>query len=558
MRNSQNCGLNIYRKKMITKQYRSWLRSVSIIALPSGVFFILAIKLRSRTILYYDELFDIFPMKQLLAGCRNIYGVANAGVHFGCLPIMSGTKYQGVLRGLYFAPFIISNHLSVISFVFINSIIFGIVSYILYVIFELFFHDRLYSILSMLIVVCQPLLWTNLTFDLGPVGQQLLIRSLILVVTFTRLVNSTKLGKTQLILSGLLIYGKLDGIWFAVSLLMAYLIINSFALKSFMRDRITQLFCLGIAFASAYSLILARSQNPQGTSLNLFSKMLIQLPSHLSNGVSDLIVQPALPFTSFHSTFILFLSAIATLFPVGKVAKNRYLVNSYNLLRTTNLVTMIFIIVTPKATAPWHTVSLLPTLIIQIVLMIWLTLTSIASQFVLNKKMTQIVMSCILGVMLVFANLQSQRVYIHLHQAKLNPLFSKQLPLKMNPLLTNVNSKTAVIITSWGLYNSLVLDSSFNHQATNKNYVDAWPWFNNLNSPERKHFFEWVFQTGMLSTFTEFKFVGFSPSTNGTGPEFRQYISGLPLCKIRFATPLPIDSQSSLNYATAEKCRYPH
>ena len=172
--------------------------------------------------------------------------------------------------------------------------------------------------------------------------------------------------------------------------------------------------------------------------------------------------------------------------------------------------------------------------------------------------MTQIVMSCILGVMLVFANLQSQRVYIHLHQAKLNPLFSKQLPLKMNPLLTNVNSKTAVIITSWGLYNSLVLDSSFNHQATNKNYVDAWPWFNNLNSPERKHFFEWVFQTGMLSTFTEFKFVGFSPSTNGTGPEFRQYISGLPLCKIRFATPLPIDSQSSLNYATAEKCRYPH
>ena len=69
-------------------------------------FFLALLPVRSRTILYHDEVFDFQPIRQLVSSCSDVPESLHTPLLFGCLPLWASNGYQGTLRGYLFYPLI--------------------------------------------------------------------------------------------------------------------------------------------------------------------------------------------------------------------------------------------------------------------------------------------------------------------------------------------------------------------------------------------------------------------------------------------------------------------
>jgi hypothetical protein len=501
-----------------------------------GILYLIASNLRSRTILYYDEVLDIEPIYALSQGCDVLNEFSGAKVIFDCFPILASTQYQGTLRAFLFYPLVKLDLLNAQSLVLVNLTLFIFTIWILYFLFLNLSKRKLLSLTMVILFAIQPAVWTLIVFDLGPVSTQITVRSLLLLSVWNDIKKQQICSKSTLVLSALLIWGKLDGIWFVGGLIAGQL----FALnwekykKAFNLNAL--LLISGCAFSGVTAYLISHSQNSMQLSVPIKTKLFSQGPTDLLSGITNLVVPNANSISKLLSIpfIVLFCAALLRIFNLKSVSES-VLYQFYSLLRVLNLIILIFWIITPRATAPWHTNSFFPSSIAMICC--WIALIRENNNSLLMKACSKEVftklISSTVSFSILFSVVASTSSLIQLQSGKLNPLFSENLAVAFNRIQLSEKSNHALIFSSWGIHGPVVMDNSFSKIPTSTQVIDAWPWFSGGVNEKSEDFFQWHLSEGKMSKYSTFTFVEINPSSLGSSGYLQRYVTdSMKLCVI--------------------------
>ena len=525
----------------------------SFVSLIFAIFF----ELRSRTILYYDELFDIQPIRALAEGCNSLMQFHTTLI-FHCFPVSATNQYQGTIRGFLFFPLIKLKILSSETFVAVNSILFVCTIIVFYLMVRSLTSNRVVPSLVTGLLALQPVVWTQFAFDLGPVSTQILLRSILLFSVLNDLRTSKICGKLTLFLSGLLIWGKLDGLWFVAGLIFGQLAVLGW--KTYIRkfNLKSSLLILGFMGAGIYAFKVSQNQYATGIALDFNDKFLSQLPNDLINGISNLVIPSGtnnLKILSFPFLLLFLVSLIGPFIP--PVFKESVTYRFFLFLRIQNIVIVVFYLITPRSTAPWHTVSFFPSSVALIAT--WVVLLNsrekIKSESVIYKNVSDKFLIPAIIFCIFAGGLVTYRDYSTMNRGNLNPLFSKELAQAFNEIPVGNKENSKLLFTSWGLYNPIVMDNSFKSSFKFAKIIDAWPWFEGEIDENKINFFRWNLESGPLSKVSSFTLVEINPSNSGARRKSLNYAEDvMHLCQVsQIAIPIK-RSTSSLNVVTGNRC----
>jgi len=526
------------------------------------IFFVIMFPIRLRTTLYHDEIFDVKPIKQLSLGCEFVDPTPNTYLLFDCIPLWSSNGYQGTLRSLLLLPLIEFDQLKPVTVLFFNSILIGFTFFYLNRLAEELKTFLILKIFFLMTIFSLPLFWTLFTFDLGPVTTQVLLRTLILLSAGLDLKKGRLLGLRTTLFCILLIWGKLDGLWFVIGILLARIIY--FKKIPWTKLNIPNLITLSLFVLIGAKFALNAAQYlPTTNRFDLSSKIFNQIPRDLSNGVLGIVISDYKPVSSLASTPILILTMLSLFsFMFRENIKGSFNFQFYRVVRMNFLITLSILILLPQATAPWHTVSIIPAL--QLNLLLWMSVLfgnlQIDKMFLLLKK---IVIS-IGSVMILTTSLMSASQLKALNTEEINPLYSKNLIHAFDQISPATEDSRAWVFTSWGLYNPFIMDNSFQRNLTITDVYDFWNPFEIADELERSNYLKWAISKGPLGEYQNFTFVEYKVNRSsgnsdfyaslGSNGELIHLINEFSLCDLE-TNEYPInDSEAFLVTIHASRC----
>ena len=514
--------------------------------------------LRSRTILYYDELFDISPIKALTKGCDNLQEFSGSTILFHCFPFQASNQYQGTVRAFLFYPLVKLNLLNPYSFVAINTILFFSTMLIFYFVIRSISNKKVFAILFTALFVIQPLVWTQFAFDLGPVSTQIFLRTLLLLSVLKDFKNRRICGKYTLLLSGLLIWGKLDGLWFVAGLILGQLVAYGWRIYIRRVDAATIGLLLGFTGAGFYAYIVSQKQNASNIAIDLSDKFLSQIPNDLINGISTLVIPGGTGNSKILSLPLIFVYLVSLVGPfIHSKSKESTTHQFYLFLRIQNIVLIILYVITPRSTAPWHTVSLFPSAIALIATwgIIVFSHDNDKSGSGTYKKLLKNISVPVLIFCILSNGMATYRDYSTIRGGEVNPLFSKELALAFNNIPMKEDKSSMLIFTSWGLYNPVVMDNRFKSPFRFEQTIDGWPWFDGEIDADKISFFKWNLESGPMRRADHFTLVEINPSNLGSNGNLFVYAQDvMKLCEVSQIV-LPIGStETSLKVIKGNRC----
>jgi hypothetical protein len=518
--------------------------------------------IRLQTILYHDEIFDVKPIKQLSLGCSYVDPTLNTPLLFGCIPLWSSNGYQGTLRALLLFPLIEIHQLKPTTVLLLNSILIGLTSYSLLNLTRKIETSRHIRIFLLSAVLLQPLIWSLFVFDLGPVTTQVLLKTLIIVSVWSDLKSGRFFGPATTIFSILLVWGKLDGLWFVIGLILA----RSLCLKRKDYKKLFSGYFITLIIFSSFGIKFAmdvRRYIPATNNQDFFSKVFVQLPRDLSNGVMSIVISNYKSISGVASVPIMLLSLISLFsFFFNQSSKESLLFLFYRIIRLQLLITLSIFIYLPEATAPWHTVSILPS--VQVLIFLWFLL--IRKNLETSNKLLKLkgLIVLIAAIALITNSIVSLTQIKSLNTENIKPLYSKSLADAFNQINPVTENSRAWVLTSWGLYNPLIMDDSFDHKTEITKVFDFWNPFEIKNEKKRNEYISWAMSKGPLAEFQNFTFVEYQEgnpltgvdylTTLGSNGELNNLIKEFGLCDLQKSVFTIRNTKSKLFSINARRC----
>ena len=539
---------------------KRFLAYVSILA--GFTFFIIVLPIRLKTILYYDEIFDLQPIQQLISGCAYVRETHHTPLLFGCIPFWASNGYQGTLRAAIFFPLMKMHLLDPVTFLMVNSVLFSIAIYVLLSLFSSYFKDFKWRYWAALLVILQPVVWSLFAFDLGPTSTQFLLRCLLLISVWGDVKKKIFASWVTIFLCAFLIWGKLDGLWFVAGIILGQLLVQG--RLQYRRANIKGFFPLVFIFGVGILFALQSGNFLQsGNAINWQNRIFQQLPTDLSNGIVGLVIpsdnRVGLPFAL--PLLVLMLLSLSGLH-ITKELKDDHNFRFYNLIRVQTLVVILFLAITPSATAPWHTVSLWPTMVVLVGG--WLSLVIRETSNKLPTKSFNSFLAALLVASLLSAIYSSVNVLNKMYNQDINPLFSRGLAETFSRIPQNTDVKHASVFTTWGIYNSAIMDNSFTNQIILPRAVDFYDPFSITDSKSRKEYFRWALESGPLAKFDSFTFVEFNLAQSldssknleylGSKGFLKTMVNDFSLCEVEINEYKLANSAANLVTVNASRC----
>jgi hypothetical protein len=496
-----------------------WIAWILLMAFIAGI----SHWLRIGTSFYYDEVFDLVSTLGIPNHCKDVHAVTNAPIALGCFPIQSGVPYVGALR-TYFLWFPI--HLKLISpfsLTFINLTILAVTMWQIHRFLKILEFRKRTVIFPFIIFCTFPFIWFASAFDFGPSTFNFLLRTLFLISLSRWFLEGGVIGIKLFLCFELLIWGKLDSLFFLFFPLLAMLFMVVKQNVSSLRNRITVIFMffsyvLGVLYA------LRVSNSNQSDLLNHFFKMLWHtIPRNLAFSNFNL-VYPGQVLDSYvvfgRCLVVIFVAAsILNVFHFFGTPKLNWSPRSWVLLTvsSTTLITLLATCLVGNATAPWHTYLIFPSAFLSFVF--WLERISKVRSPLRISLVSALAVFCFTFSMIL------NFVFLTPKKSAVNPLFSEVSFKEVVRGVDNfhLNHDGALLFVNWGEYNRFVLQ-------TNKSSVelhdvwDAWPWFNDGDAEETKRFLKWATNDGPLASYRKVLFVQNNYKTPGLNADIESVL----------------------------------
>lgn len=552
---------------MVTiKNTKNFYRVCSLLLL--GVIVLISIwsliSLRKNTMLYYDEITDLMPMPYIRNGCGSFQSLSATRLDIHCWPIINGILYQGSLRGYLLLPLILLGKLTPTSVAVFSFALLILCGFIIYKIGKQLGYSDGLSLLISITFISLPIVWTNVLYDLGPVTIQLLVRTALLLSIFKDIKRGRFSSRITVALAVLLIWGKMDGIWFVSSAITGSFIIQILVQRkiSFIKSATDYMYVVVVTFTFVISMIVTKFQGADQFNIDIFMKLRGQIPTNFSVGTLPI------PYNVDFSRFLFFgqllspiliISAILTLVVVRINTQTKLLEKFIYLTAIQTLIIYIFIIITPRATAPWHTVSLMPSGLfpfIYVVSKLRLQFLRIFTHLHIPNKIYKIYsLTGPIVLVLAFISISTFNLalYTDIKNTKPKALSSVSLISRIIEITDESSKDVAIVFTSWGLYNSTIIDSRANLEVQGYIY-DGWPWYKDSFTIADTKTQVWLYSEGPLKTYRRFIFVGIDGAPGSTGIEVEKQIQAANLCLVDSQSYVVGSDRRRLTVSRASKC----
>ena len=471
-----------------------------------GLISILSLWIRSGTSFYYDEIFDLVSTLGIPNHCEDVHAVTNAPVALRCFPIQSGVPYVGALR-TYILWFPIHLKLiSPLSLTFINLTILAITMWKIHGFLKILEFRKRAVIFPFIIFCTFPFIWFASAFDFGPSTFNFLLRTLFLISLSRWFLESGAIGIKLFLYFELLIWGKLDSLFFLFFPLLAMLFMVVKQNFSSLRNRITLTFMFFTYFLGVLYALRVSNSN-QSDLLNHFFQMLWQtIPRNLVFSNFN-ILYPG----QILDSYVVFGRGLLVIFVVASMSNILYFFTklrsnpsprSWVLLTisSTTLVTLLATCLVGNATASWHTYLIFPSAFLSIIF--WLErIFDILSHF-------RVVLVSILAIFFVTFSVLLNFVFLTPTKSRINPLLSEA---SLNKVANGIDSfhlnhDGALVFVNWGEYNRYVLQNT-RIPIELGSVWDAWPWFNEGDIEETKRLLKLATDEGPFATYKKILFV---------------------------------------------------
>jgi hypothetical protein len=484
--------------------------------------------------LYYDEIYDLMPMAYIRNGCGSFQSLSATRLEINCWPIINGIIYQGPLRAYLLFPLIFLGMLNPVTITIFSFALLSVCGFVVYKITKALGYSNGGSLLALITFISLPIVWISALYDFGPVTSQMLVR----VCMLFSIAKDLKIGRfsspVTVALAALLIWGKMDGIWFVSSAILGSILIHFFVKrKTLFIKSLSDVIYLFIAFLGfATSMFVTRYQGANQIDIDLVKKLKVQIPMNLSVGTLPI----AYNFDSFTyislgqilSYFFLF-SALFVIIFLRINAKSTLLEKFTYVTAIQTLAIYLFIIVTPRATAPWHTASLMPSALfpcLYLILRLWGL-----SKDVKLLSLSKICTSFLLCIILTLTGVSNYQIYSTISNENPKALLSKDLITKLTHFTSSASENTAVVFASWGLYNTAVINLSPKQKQQSFIY-DGWSWFMNGISEKDAKTQDLFYYEGPLKDYRDFIFIGINLVPGSAGLDLIKQIEDAHLCLI--------------------------
>jgi hypothetical protein len=469
--------------------------------------------LRDEMSFYYDEVFDLVSIYGLPNMCQDVHAVTNLSVSIGCIPIQSGVPYVGAVRTFLLFPIVKLGLLTPSTLTMIMLTVYLIALYQVKRLMDVLGISRRVNISIIVLFALTPSLWLNSAFDFGPISIQFLLRTLLLIEVFRQL-NNPERGFLRIFLySALLIWGKLDSLFFLFFplLIVAF---NTLKIQKVRRKSGFWIYSNIILYLVSFGYALRISQS---SSDNLIShaihKITTIIPTNLIYSVFNIVYPNQAPSTwLILGRVFFFLTILLTVLNLA-ISLKRFLQTSkpmdlfYILCSLTTLGVIASVSLVSNATAPWHTFLIFPSAIIVTANMIdYFRKKFNAIKFALAPMV-------ILSSVLV---LNMNVTFLKVPDSKINPLLSSTLVEEVDKRIEmhRIQKGNGIAFVNWGDYNRFLLTRK-SADVVKSDLWDAWPWFDNNDKTKTTEFLNWVTVDGPWGAYNKILFVQSSLSAPG-------------------------------------------
>jgi hypothetical protein len=519
--------------------------------------------LRQKTMFYYDEIFDLVPMTYVKSGCESFQSEMSTRINIYCWPILNGILYQGPLRAYVLLPLILLGKLTPATLTTVSIILLFFCGLCIFKASRMLGHTKWNSALITLVFFSLPAVWTNILFDLGPVSTQLLLRGLLLLSILKNLQKNQLASKTTVLLSCLLLWGKLDGVWFVSSGLISIFIILSFSNGKIMFPKkiVDFLYFLVTFLGLLASILVSKIQGVTIDRIDFIGKIRYQFPNNFSVGTLPIMFDADFSQLRIVGQIVFYVFLISSILAILKIKTpyNLSLVEKFTLFTSLQTLLMLFyLVVTPRATAPWHSVSIFPSALFPF---LFLLTTTHRSGKIIQKSLKLIKFDLQIShfrriILLIFVGtLLCINTYVMstIHHSNPRALSSPILMSKLIEISNLASHDEAVVFASWGLYNSTVVNPQLVHDKKRHIY-DVWPWYGAEQTESLAKSHIWNYQNGPLRQYSRYVFVGLNHVPGNSGLALESHIRAAELCVTSYDNYQIGDSDSALSVIRAVKC----
>lgn len=484
--------------------------------------------------LYYDEIYDLMPMAYIRNGCGSFQSLSATRLEINCWPIINGIIYQGPLRAYLLFPLIFLGILNPVTVTIFSFALLSVCGFVFYKITKALGYSNGGSLLALITFTSLPLVWISALYDFGPVTSQMLVR----VCMLFSIAKDLKIGRFSspltVVLAALLIWGKMDGIWFVSSAILGSLLVHFFVKRKilFIKSVSDVIYPFIVFLGFATSMFVTRYQGANQIEIDLVMKFKAQIPTNLSVGTLPIAYNfdysKYISLGQIISYFFIF-SALFVIIFLRINAKSTLLEKFTYVTAIQTLAIYLFIIVTPRATAPWHTASLLPSALfpcLYLILRLWGL-----SKDVKLLSVSKICTSFLLCLSISLMGVSNYQIYSTISKENPKALLSKDLITKITHFASSASVNTAVVFASWGLYNSAIINLGPEQKKQSFIY-DGWSWFKNDFSEKDTKTQVWFYDEGPLKTYREFIFIGINEVPGSAGLDLIKQIEDARLCLI--------------------------
>lgn len=469
--------------------------------------------LRSGMSYYYDEIFDLVSIYGLPNMCQDVHAVTNLSVSIGCIPIQSGVPYVGAVRTFLLFPIVKLGLLTPSTLTMIMLTVYLIAFFQAKRLMDVLGVSRSVNISVIVLFALTPSLWLNSAFDFGPISIQFLLRTLLLIEVFRQL-NNPERGFLRIFLySALLIWGKLDSLFF---LFFPLLIVAINALKTQKIRKKSGFWMYAniilylVSFGYALRISQSSSENLVSHAIHMITTI---IPTNLIYSVFNIIYPNQAPSTwLILGRVFFFLTILLTVLNLA-ISLKRFLQTSkpielfYILCSLTTLGVIASLSLVSNATAPWHTFSIFPSAIIVTANMI----DYFRKKF--NAIKFAVAPMVILSLVLI---LNMNITFLKVQDSKISPLFSSTLVEEVDKRIEmyKIQKGDGIAFVNWGDYNRFLLTRK-SADVVIPDLWDAWPWFDNNDKIKTTEFLNWVTVDGPWGAYNKILFVQSSLSAPG-------------------------------------------
>lgn len=460
---------------------------------------------RSHTSFYYDEVFDLVANYGVPNNCKNIHAVTNLSLSIGCIPIQSGVPYVGAVRTFLLFPFIKMGLLTPATMTFIMLIIY---------LFSFFIMQKIMLTLGIgvkvrisvtLLFYCSPFVWLNSAFDFGPNSIQLLLRTILLAEIYRQLMNPERGFVRILIYSGLLIWGKLDSLFFLL-FPIAILTFNALTFQKLSKKSRLGLYAVIVLYLGSFAYAINISEiNSENIVSQVTQKIFITIPYNLIYSVMPILYPNQTPenlliYGRIFLSLLIFLTIIQAISSFNRYLKLHDLkALFYFICSVATLGVIASISLVSNATAPWHTFAIFPSAILIIVK----SINDLLQKMHFARIMFKILLVPSL-ILVLFLNLR----FFQIEKSEISPRLSKKFIEMVDSRIKDfkIESGDAVAFVNWGDYNRVLLTRKTSDPIVSDLW-DVWPWFDGERDIKIIDNLNWISSSGPWSRYSRILFI---------------------------------------------------